>query len=216
MMKKIKARALSQKEKISIQLLLGLLFALYNGIFGIVLGSVWHIEIGVYYVLLLAVKTVVFAGFRLSEKQKSLKAIFFTTAVLLFLINAALILPIISMIKYERDVPFPLEVAIGIAAYTTYKVTMTVINFVKSRKSTDLLEREIVTIRFVESIVSILTLQNTLIMVNAAAEDEGLRIICTVSSAVGLCAILYLTVKMIVDYFSISKNQQKPHRHKRE
>ncbi len=212
MMKKIKLRALSQKEKISVQLLLGLLFALYNGIFGIVFRSMWHIEIGIYYVLLLAVKTVVFAGFRLSEKQKLLKALFFTTAVLLFFINAALILPVISMIQYERAVPFPLEVAIGIAAYTTYKVTMTVIMFVKTRKTTDLLTREIVTIRFVESIVSILTLQNTLIMVNAAAEDEGLRILCTVSSAVGLCAILYLTVKMIVDYFSISKNTHKPHK----
>ncbi len=212
MMKKIKLRALSQKEKISVQLLLGLLFALYNGIFGIVFRSVWHIEIGIYYVLLLAVKAVVFAGFRLSEKPRALKVLFFTTAVLLFFINAALILPIISMIRYERDVPFPLEIAIGIAAYTTYKVTMTVVRFVKARKSTDLLTREIVTIRFVESIVSILTLQNTLIMVNAAAEDEGLRILCTVSSAVGLCAILYLTVKMIVDYFSISKNTLKPYK----
>lgn len=201
MMKKIKLRSLSQKEKISAQLLLGLLFALYNGIFGIVFRSMWHIEIGVYYVLLLAVKLIVYAGFRLSEKQKSLKAVFFTTVVLLFLINAALILPINSMIKYERTVSFPLEVAIGIAAYTTYKVTMTVINVVKSRKTTDLLAREIVTIRFVESIVSILTLQNTLIMVNAGTSDEGLRILCIVSSAAGLCAILYLTVKMIIDYF---------------
>jgi len=210
MMKKVKFRALTQKEKISVQLLLGLLFALYNGIFGIVFRSVWHIEIGVYYVLLLAVKTVVFAGFRLTEKQKPLKRLFFTTAVLLFFINAALILPIISMIQYERAVPFPLEVAIGIAAYTTYKVTMTVIRFVKARKSTDLLVREIVTIRFVESIVSILTLQNTLIMVNAGAGDEGLRILCIVSSTVGLFAILYLTVKMIVDYFNAPKKEQ-PH-----
>ncbi len=208
MMKKIKFLALSQKEKISIQLLLGLLFALYNGIFGIVFRSVWHIEIGIYYVLLLAVKTVVFAGFRLSKKQKSLKTVFVTTSVLLFFINAALILPIISMIRYERPVAFPLEVAIGIAAYTTYKVTMTVVRFVKTRKSTNLLEREIVTIRFVESIVSVLTLQNTLIMVNAAANDEGLRILCTVSSAIGLCAILYLTVKMIVDYFKVSKKNK--------
>ena len=208
MMRKVKFRALTQKEKISVQLLLGLLFALYNGIFGIVFRSVWHIEIGVYYVLLLAVKTVVFAGFRLSEKQKSLKRLFFTTAVLLFFINASLILPFISMIRYERAVPFPLEVAIGIAAYTTYKVTMTVIRFVKARKSTDLLVREIVTIRFVESIVSILTLQNTLIMVNAGAGNEGLRILCIVSSTVGLCAILYLTVKMIVDYFNAPKKEQ--------
>lgn len=208
MMKKVKFRALTQKEKISVQLLLGLLFALYNGIFGIVFRSVWHIEIGIYYVLLLAVKTVVFAGFRLSEKQESLKRLFFTTAVLLFFINASLILPIISMIRYERAVPFPLEVAIGIAAYTTYKVTMTVIRFVKARKSTDLLVREIVTIRFVESIVSILTLQNTLIMVNAGAGNEGLRILCIVSSTVGLCAILYLTVKMIVDYFNAPKKEQ--------
>lgn len=212
MMKKIKLPALSQKEKIFVQLLPGLLFALYNGIFGIVFRSMWHIEIGIYYVLLLAVKAVVFAGFRLSEKPGALKVLFFTTAVLLFFINAALILPIISMIRYERDVPFPLEIAIGIAAYTTYKVTMTVVRFVKARKSTDLLTREIVTIRFVESIVSILTLQNTLIMVNTATEDEGLRILCTVSSAVGLCAILYLTVKMIVDYFSISKNTLKPYK----
>ena len=211
-MKKIKLPALSQKEKISVQLLPGLLFALYNGIFGIVFRSMWHIEIGIYYVLLLAVKAVVFAGFRLSEKPEALKVLFFTTAVLLFFINAALILPIISMIRYERDVSFPLEIAIGIAAYTTYKVTMTVVRFVKARKSTDLLTREIVTIRFVESIVSILTLQNTLIMVNTATEDEGLRILCTVSSALGLCAILYLTVKMIVDYFSISKNTLKPHK----
>ena len=194
-----------EKKRRSLRLILGLIYSLYNAIIGLLMGSVWHITISVYYTLLLAVKVIVYSCLKSKNTDKMSTRIFITTCILLFLISLSLIAPVILMITNERPVIFPLEIAIVIAAYTTYKVTVAVIGFVKKCRTTNILISEIVSISMIEAILSILTLQNTLITVNDGAGDPGLTVLSAVSSAVGIAAILYLVLRLILLYFRLKK-----------
>ncbi len=195
-----------ERKRRSIRLIFGLIYSLYNGIIGLVMGSVWHFSIGVYYTLLLAVKYIVYSCLKSKNNGKMSTKVFITTSILLFFTSLSLIAPTILMLRNERPVSFSLEIAIGIAAYTTYKVTIAVIAFVKKWRTTNMLIAEIVSISMIEAIVSVLTLQNTLITVNGGVGDVVLTIISTISSVVGIVAILYLIFRLILIYLKTLKS----------
>ena len=75
------------------------------------------------------------------------------------------------MVRQQKPVSLTLIPAIAMAAYTTYKVTMASVNLKRRRASSDSLVWLLRTISFIDALVSILTLQNTLIMVNSTGED---------------------------------------------
>lgn len=203
-------RAFSESNRNRSRIIIGLIYSLYNAITGLILGSLWHICISVYYTLLLTIKCVLFICLKKQKDKEMSTIVFISTSCLMFLISLSLVVPIILMIINERPVSFPLEVAIGIAAYTTYKVTVAVIGFVKRGLSKNLLVSEIATIGVIEAIVSVLTLQNTLITVNGGAEDSGLTILSAISSAMGLIGILYLVLRLIINHFNESKINDEP------
>ena len=70
--------------------------------------------------------------------------------------------------------------------------------------------KEVKVVSLVEAIVSILTLQNTLIAVNATPEEASdLKILTIVSSIVGLLAILYFIVDMFIKFVNKIKKSKK-------
>ena len=205
MLPDIRKIASVKRERRTTRLILGLIYSLYNGVIGLLSNSVWHISIAVYYTLLLAIKFIVYSRLKGKNNDKISTKAFIITTVLLFLISLSLIVPVILMLNYERPVLFTLEIAIAIATYTTYKVTMAVIAFIKKWRTDNMLIAEIVSISMIEAIVSLLTLQNTLIAVNDGVGDSGLLILSTLSSTVGLAAILYLVLRLILLYFRSQK-----------
>lgn len=178
-------------------LLFTIFFIIYNIIGGIIYYSLWNFCIGIYYILLLLIKGIIYFHQRKRDVKKD-SLVFNITSSLLFILNLALITPIILMILNKRIIIMSLIFSIGIATYTTYKVTMAIINYIKSKKTSDIIKREIRTINIIDAIVSILTLQNTLITVNGGEIDQGLFIVTIISSGLGLIAILYFIVDMII------------------
>lgn len=83
------------------------------------------------------------------------------------------------------------------AAYTTYKSTMAIIQM-RKRRTHHVLIFELRTINLIDALVSILRLQNTLIMVNTNA-DKGNNMITLfeISSAVIYILIVILTLNLI-------------------
>lgn len=192
-----------QKYIIFISLICSFLFAFYNGIVGFINHSLWHESIFIYYVLLLFIKLIIFKQLKNNHinSNKKIKNAFILTSILLFILNLALFTPVILMIFNQRTVYFSMIFSIAIATYTTYKITISIINFVKYKKNDNLMIREIKTIQLIEAIVSILTLQNTLIAVNSSGFDKKLFILTIISSVVGLIFILYLIINMIIKSF---------------
>lgn len=109
---------------------------------------------------------------------------------MLLMLNLALILPISLMAKLEKPVNMGLIPAITMATHTTYKLTMASVHVRKQKHSRhgNVLIAELRTIPFIDALVSILTLQNTLIMV----------ILSAVSSAVIYVVIMITSIRFLV------------------
>ena len=180
------------------------LFALYHGFLGIVLSSIWHGSICVFYLLLVAIRGIILlTEYRIKsksekEKQNRRQKIFYATSALLFLLNLALILPISLMVLLQKPINIGKIPAIAMAAYTTYKITMAIIHM-RKRQVHHVLIRELRTINLIDALVSILTLQNTLIMVNAnAGEENNMLTLSAVSSAAIYLLIIGITVRLFL------------------
>lgn len=184
-----------------------ILFALYNGFLGIYLLSIWHGSICVFYLLLAAIRGTILLTEKDSrtrdEKQKSKcrQRTFIISVVMLLFLNLSLALPISLMVMMKKTVNMGLIPAITMAVYTTYKITMASIHIHKQKRNNhnNVLVTELRIINFIDALVSILTLQNTLIMVNQTKpSDHDMLTLSAVSSAVIYIAIIFITVNLLI------------------
>ena len=167
-------------------LIITFLFAIYNRVVGFLKESLWHESISIYYLLLLSIKTIIIVYIYKSKNRTKDKLIFRLTKVLLILLNILLIVPIVLMIFNQRIVQISLILSIAIALYVTIKTVKVIMVAIKKRKESDLLVRELRIIDLMDVILSILTLQNTLITVNSDGFDPGLFYLTIGSSIAGL------------------------------
>lgn len=179
------------------------IFALYNGFLGIWYRSVWNGSIGVYYCLLTALRGMVLlterngGRNRRSSTDTYRKRMFLCTAVLLLLLNCALALPISFMVLNVRQVDMQMIPAIAMATYTTYKVTAASVNIKRAGKTASMPIRVLRTIGFIDALVSVLTLQNTLIIVNDGGIRSDMFLLSAISSAVVFFSIVVISVRLI-------------------
>ena len=182
------------------------LFALYNGYLGLCYGSLWHGSIGVFYFLLVVVRGIVLVTEKRNrtrleaERNRCRRRAFLITSVLLLVMDLALILPISMMVVLDKPVSMGLIPAIAMAAYTTWKITMASIHIGRQRRRSggNVLVAELRTVNFIDALVAILTLQNTLIMVKRAAADENAMLpVSAASSGVIYAVIVAITIRKL-------------------
>ena len=182
------------------------LFALYHGYLGLYYTSVWHGSIGIFYLLLMVIRGTIL----LTEKQnqrrptsaqdRCRRRAFLISSLLLLVMDLALFWPITMMVVLDKPVSMGLTPAIAMAAYTTWKITMASIHMNQQRRRSggNILVAELRTVNFIDALVSILTLQNTLIMVNLAAADENSMLpVSAASGAIIYVVIVFITVRML-------------------
>ena len=180
--------------------LVGLGFTVFNVVLGIVYKSVWNISISVYYVLLAIVRGIVVHSQRKvsaadnQKNQEQYKRIYFKTHILMIFMDMCLIAPIAYMVIGERSYEYGLIPAIAMAAYTTYRITMGIINLGKSRKQENILIRELRTVNLQDSLVAVLTLQNALIIANGSDMQSMLALTAWTSAGIWLMIVIF-TVK---------------------
>lgn len=172
-------------------------FSLFNGIFGLMHRSVWHVSVCIYYAFLLGIRGYILFSIR---KKREPRAVYIRTHIFLILMSVSMIFPIALMVNGKREYPYGLIPAIAIAAYTTYRITMASIQLRKSRTSSSLLVRELRTINFVDALVAVITLQNTLIMANGGMTG-GMKTLCAWTNA----GIYFLMLFAIICSFSFVK-----------
>ena len=182
-------------------LCLTVIFALYHGYLGIALSSIWYGSICVYYLLLVSVRGMVlhteyWARAKDTDTQRlwRKKAYFISSTTLLGL-NFTLIVPIPLMVLMQKPVSVGRTSAIAMATYTTCKITLAIINMRRSRAYPPLIH-ELRTINLIDAFVSILTLQNTLIMVNSdAGEENSMITLSAITSALIYLAIIIIAIR---------------------
>ena len=180
-------------------------FALYNGFLGIYHASLWHGVICVYYLLLILIRgTLIFSERANARKTdpdriaRDRKRTVTGASVLLLFLNFSLVVPFELMVMQERPVSLTLIPAIAMATYTFYKITVASMNLKKKNKSDNPTVRLLRTINFVDALVSIAVLQNTLIMVNAGSDRGSMLTLTAITSGALWTAIMILSVSTLI------------------
>ena len=184
-------------------MLIGFAFALYNGVLGIAYRSLWNGSICVYYFLLAVVRAIiVYLHRKESTGRRERGAVhrrrtYFATHMVLILMNISLVVPVVVMVTDGRSYTYGLIPAIAMATYTTYRITMSIIHYRKSRHNANILVAELRTINVIDSLVAVLTLQNTLIVTNGGMND-GMQTLSAWTSAGILLIIAVITVQSLL------------------
>ena len=198
---KIKESFINLKEKIKrqenilniVSLVLTLLFSFYNRIIGAIKESLWHESISIYYFVLVVIKAIIVI-YKLKSKDRTKDVLIFkVTKCLLLLLNTLLIVPIALMIFNKRLVEISFVFSLVIALYVTLKTIKSITNYIKNKKE-DTLTKELKVIELTDCVVSILTLQNTLIAINSDGFDEGLYYLCIISSITGFVFNIFIII----------------------
>lgn len=180
------------------------LFALYNGFLGLYHRSVWNGSICVYYLFLLSIRGgILFTEKRVKgaenhRKESLRKRTFYITSVCFILMNLLLAVPILQMVYNQRTVRMGMIPAITMAAYTTCKIVMASVKVKKRKQSNNILTRELRILNFTDALVSVLTLQNTLIVVNGEGNSHDMFVLSCLSSALIFFVILTLPVGCMI------------------
>ncbi len=148
------------------------LFAGYNAFLGLAYKTAWNLGIAVYYAVLIVARSWVYSAeykyhrANLSEiqKEQKRKGLLLWQSVLLFLLDSALVAPIILMLLQKREIRYSETAAIAVAAYTVYKAVFGSVNYAKTRKFANTSVKILRNIYFKDALVSVLLLQYTLIV----------------------------------------------------
>ncbi len=178
------------------------LFALYNGFLGVYHASLWHGSICVYYLVLVIIRGIIISSRnridRVRTPERFMKRVYITSTALLLFLNVCLVVPVSLMVVRQKPVDLTLIPAIAMAAYTTYKVVMASVKLKKMKKSSNSLVRLLQTISFIDALVSVLTLQNTLIMVNTKDDGAEMLTLSAFTSAAIMLTVLALSVGTMI------------------
>lgn len=180
--------------------LVGLGFTIYNGFLGIYFSSIWNGTICVYYVLLAIVRGIIVYDQSREDKRKGQsekdhqRKIFMVTHIIMFVMNVSLIVPMAVMIQGGRSYHLGMIPAITMATYTTYRIVIAIMHFSKSRKGDNVLVKELRTANLIDTLVAVMTLQNTMIMASAGEITGSMRILSMISNAVFWLMIVALSI----------------------
>ncbi len=182
-------------------------FATYNFIVGIIFKLVWNFSVSFYYIILTVIKAIILYSEKKWKSQplaltsKKRVTLFMVESIFLLLIDVALIAPITLLISQDNpSVNIGMIPSIAVAAYTTYNITMACINYTKSKKTDNLSLHGLKVISLKEAIVSIITLQNTLVVVFG---DAGEMLTLTAWTSFGM--FLSLVLISILQFVKLKK-----------
>ncbi|MDE5756025.1 MAG: hypothetical protein K2I23_02955, partial [Clostridia bacterium] len=149
---------------------LSLAYGAYNFTLAILGMSIWYGVLAVYYILLACMRGGVITHHRRrfrahrrgthieNVKIKGIKR-YRNCGIMLIIMTFALLIAVMQMISAHNSFEHAGMMIYAAAAYTFYKVTMSIINIVKAKKQTDITIQAIRNINLADAAVSLLALQ---------------------------------------------------------
>lgn len=147
-------------------MLFNVTFGAYHIISGILTHSWWLLTVGAYYAILSLVRFVV-----ITKKQERFVVTF--TGVMLMSLSIPLVGTVIISIVEGRGNKLNEIVMIAMAAYAFTKITLAIVNLVKSRKSSSKRYAALRNISLVDACVSIFSLQRSMLVSFGNMSDKG-------------------------------------------
>lgn len=176
-----------------------ILFAVFQAVMAILANSIWYGALAAYYVLLSLIRGGIIVISRKKQKEtftlkKQVRA-YRNCGIYLVLLNVALTSAIVQMVISNQGFKYAGIMIYVMAAYTFYKLTISVINLFKLKKEKDHTIQSIINISFADSLVSILALQTALLN---AFSDGANQLFNALTGGVVSVIIITLGIIMIV------------------
>ncbi len=188
-----------------------LIFAIGNGFLGIHRSSLWHGCICVYYIILVFLRgSIIIAQKRSAacpDRVRQRNKVCAGASVLLLLLNASLIVPIILLVRLQKPLDMTLIPALAMSAYTFWKIIMASVHLRQRKRTSNSLVKLLRSISFIDALVSILTLQNTLIMIGSGDQELSMLPVSAVSSGIILVIIVGLSVASLIQSLRALRQQ---------
>ncbi len=149
--------------------LMNILFSVFNAYMGIASRSVWYGALAGFYIALAFLRggVLVYHKNRIGKKIQNdelLKAkVYRNSGIIILILNVALSSAIAQMVFSDAHFTYMGWTIFAFAFYAFYKITTSIIGFIKARTQADLTVKAIVNINFIDAIVSILALQTALL-----------------------------------------------------
>ena len=175
-----------------------LAFAVYNGYLGIAHEYIFGVSIAVYFAVLSAIYFILVDGEMLSgkvgAKQNTHVRKYIVATALLLAVDVLLVGPITLMVLQRRQFNLGMIAAITVATYATYKVSSAVANYVKTRNYFDVRTVSVRSVKLVDAMVSLLTLQNTLIVAKGSSAEQSTFVLTSWTSLALYVAIVTVSL----------------------
>ena len=156
--------------------LMSLLFSLFNAYMGIINSSIWYGALATFYIALAFLRggVLLYHKNKIGKKTQNdeyVKAkVYRNSGIITLILNIALSSAIAQMIFSNAHFTYIGWTIFAYAAYAFYKITMSIISFIRAHKQEDLTVRAIRNINLVDSLVSILALQTALLTMFSEGE----------------------------------------------
>ncbi len=173
-----------------------LLFAFYNGILGILTSSVLFVASFIYYLLLAAMR---FSAVLLNRKdqQQNDRLIASITGVMLIILSILFHGMVIVSMKNNTATIYGTITMITIATFTFTKITMAIITAIKHKSEHSNLYKAINAIRYSEVAVSLLTMQQSMLVSFEGADEMSVVILNACTGAAVCFFILALGITLL-------------------
>ncbi len=166
-------------------LIFNLLFVFYNGILGVLNSSIIFVASSIYYLLLSSMRFSTVLLNRKGKKQNDSLTASIIGVMLIILSVIFHIMVIVSMKEKTAEV-YTTITMITIATFTFTKITMAIITAVKHKGEHSKLYKSINAIRYSEVAVSLLTMQQSM-LVSFEGADEKSSVILNACTGAGVC-----------------------------
>lgn len=175
-----------------------LAFAVYNGYLGIAHEYIFGVSIAVYFAVLSAIYYILVDGEMLSgkvgAKQNTHVRKYIVATALLLAVDVLLVGPITLMVLQRRQFNLGMIAAITVATYATYNGSSAVVNYVKTRNYFDVRTVSVRSVKLVDAMVSLLTLQNTIIVAKGSSAEQSTFVLTSWTSLALYVAIVTVSV----------------------
>lgn len=171
---------------------INLAFCFYNLYLGLARNSSWNLSIFVYYVVLFVLKII--ACLFIFKEEKGNEGNKFWPFLFLSLLEVALVIsffgPSYLMINNKREIALTTIDGISVATYTFIKVVLSIRNFIKGKRNENCFKVIGFSLGIIDASSSLLTLQNTLILINAKENAASMLSFSMISSIIILSLLL--------------------------
>ncbi|MBQ7339519.1 MAG: hypothetical protein IJW43_01550 [Clostridia bacterium] len=196
--------------------IMSILFSVFNAYMGIVNQSIWYGALAGFYLSLAFLRGGVLTYHKnrvakkiKTEKEEYIKAkVYKNSGIITLILNVALSVAIVQMIFSDAHFYYMGWTIFAYAAYSFYKITASIITFIKAYKQTDLSIRAIRNINLVDALVSILALQTALLTTFSSA-GVNISLFNTLTGVVVSLFSIIIGIYMIVSANKKIKEIQK-------